>query len=75
MNTIYKISVENVDYDEFDSFVVVAKNEKGIYDEIREAHTYGSECNLPFMAKEKTIERIGITTLRPQVIEASFNAG
>ena len=73
MNYIYKISVEEADWDEFFSFVVVAKNKKGIYDEIRNYCRYYRD--LPFLKKEHIIKRIGITTLRPQIIDESFNAG
>jgi len=72
MRYLYLVKIDwDWDYDEFDAFIISAKDEKEDRKISGEKCIYVTEK----FEKESLVKRIGITTLKKGVILGSFNAG
>ena len=78
---VYKISVEKVGWDEFDSCIIVAENEEEVYTMLEHCENYtkvvinGKDTNIFFSDSQGkiTIEEVDLT--QSAIICTSFNAG
>lgn len=63
-NGIYLITKEDVDYDEYDGFVVIAKNRKEAINMV-----------INKIVDIDNIRKVGESSLKSQIVLSSFNAG
>ena len=77
MKKIYLVTVEEYDYDEYDSMVVIANNEQEAI-EMCKAEDYNSTWGCDGFVKKQgkiTAKEIDLNTNNSQIILTSFNAG
>ncbi len=68
---IYKVTrVKEINYDEYDSCIVMANSEEEVHEEIRKSERYWD-----FGKDDRIIEEIELTEGNKGVLLGSFNAG
>jgi len=72
MNNIYKIEHDEIDYDIYDGFVIIAKNIKRVREIASENH---ADEGKRIWLKSAWITKIGITELEEGIVLGSFRAG
>jgi len=75
-NKVYLVDLKENDYDEYDSFVVIAKNKKHAWEMLKEKFPKRKNDNENMQDSNlEKITKIGESNLKVQMVLGAYNAG
>lgn len=69
---VYLINLREVDYDEYNGFVIIAKDKQEAIGIMLSKQFNGGNVQIDNI---ETIKKVGVSSLKSQIVLSSFNAG